>query len=177
MREVGVADRRDLGLRGGRCPRTSTPGRAGTHALGEWRKLGVDAGRAARHIRGRPTRRACSPRRQRRAAFLVLGNFRVIKRYNNADEPMPWRSAILPTGCAVGPFQTAWPEHEAAASLWTSARNCSCLLTARGYYSGDIDGNIGSGSREAIRNYQLAIGARPDGVETRGLLEMLETGR
>ena len=67
-------------------------------------------------------------------------------------------SATLPTGCAAaGPFATAWPEHEPPLSL-AERQKLQQLLTARGYYSGDIDGNLGSGSREAIRNYQLAIG-------------------
>ncbi|MEI9901535.1 MAG: peptidoglycan-binding domain-containing protein [Hyphomicrobium sp.] len=50
------------------------------------------------------------------------------------------------------------------------------LLTAKGYYSGDVDGDLGSGSREAITNYQLKAGLTADGVGSRALLQMLEAG-
>ncbi len=43
-----------------------------------------------------------------------------------------------------------------------------------GHYDGDIDGNIGSGSRQAIRDYQRQAGLTPDGVESRDLLKRLE---
>ena len=62
-----------------------------------------------------------------------------------------------------GPFLTAWPAHEPPLSQ-EERQKLQLLLTARGFYSGDVDGNIGSGSREAIKNYQLAIGVTPDGV-------------
>jgi len=75
-----------------------------------------------------------------------------------------------------GPFKAAWPAHEPPLSL-EERQKLQVLLTARGFYSGDADGNIGSGSRDAIKNYQLAVGLKPDGVESRGLLEMLATGR
>jgi len=109
-------------------------------------------------------------------AFLVLDNFRVIKRYNNANSYALSVGHLADRLRGFGPFQTAWPEHEAPLTL-QERQKLQLLLTARGFYTGDVDGNIGSGSREAIKNYQLAIGVRPDGVEARGLLEMLETGR
>ena len=108
------------------------------------------------------------PAGARRAGFLVLGNFRVIKRYNNAD------AYALSVGHLADRLRggEAVPDRLAGArgrrSLSPSGQKLQQLLTARGFYSGDIDGNIGSGSREAIKNYQLAIGVRPDGVETRG---------
>jgi membrane-bound lytic murein transglycosylase B len=51
------------------------------------------------------------------------------------------------------------------------------LLAARGLYEGDIDGNIGSGSRAAIMSYQETVGITADGQVSRKLLEMLESGR
>jgi membrane-bound lytic murein transglycosylase B len=46
-----------------------------------------------------------------------------------------------------------------------------------GFYSGDIDGDIGSGSRAAIRDYQRSAGLTPDGVESRDLLRRLEAAK
>ncbi|MNC97594.1 putative peptidoglycan binding domain protein [compost metagenome] len=50
------------------------------------------------------------------------------------------------------------------------------LLTARGYYSGEIDGNLGSGSRAAIQAYQEAIGLSDD-AGLQKILQLLEAGR
>jgi membrane-bound lytic murein transglycosylase B len=50
-------------------------------------------------------------------------------------------------------------------------------LTMAGYYDGAIDGDLGSGSREAIRNLQRKLGLNPDGVATRALLQRLEQGK
>ena len=40
----------------------------------------------------------------------------------------------------------------------------------------EIDGVLGSGSREAIRTYQRSNGLTADGVGTRALIDHLETG-
>jgi membrane-bound lytic murein transglycosylase B len=69
-----------------------------------------------------------------------------------------------------------WPGHEPPLSL-DERKRVQQLLTAKGYYSGDIDGDIGSGSREAIRDFQLSAGVTPDGVGNRALLRQLEAAR
>ena len=139
--------------------------KAGPHALGAWHKLGVD--RVGGKAYPRPADKASLflPAGRGGPAFLVLDNFRVIKRYNNANSYALSVGHLADRLRGFGPFQTAWPEHEAPLTL-EERQKLQLLLTARGFYSGDVDGNIGSGSREAIKNYQLAIGARPDGVET-----------
>ena len=93
-------------------------------------------------------------------AFLLLDNFRVIKRYNNANSYALAVGHLADRLRGGGPFQTAWPDARGPAHRSTSGQKLQLLLTARGFYSGDIDGNIGSGSREAIKNYQLAIGCQ-----------------
>ena len=51
------------------------------------------------------------------------------------------------------------------------------LLAQRGLYDGDIDGNIGSGSRAAIMSYQETVGMEADGQVSQKLLEMLQSGK
>ena len=47
----------------------------------------------------------------------------------------------------------------------------------RGLYDGDIDGNIGSGSRAAIMSYQETVGMEANGQVSQKLLEMLQSGK
>ena len=150
--------------------------RSGSHTLADWHKLGVE--RVGGKAFPRPDDRASLflPAGREAPVFLVLGNFQAIKHYNNANSYALAVGHLADRLRGSGPFLTAWPAHEPPLSQ-EERQKLQLLLTARGYYSGDVDGNIGSGSREAIKNYQLATGMKADGVETRGLLEMLETGR
>jgi membrane-bound lytic murein transglycosylase B len=72
-----------------------------------------------------------------------------------------------------GPFIGQWPEHEKPFSIEEGER-LQAYLTTAGYYSGPIDGDLGSGSRQAIRDFQRKLGMNPDGVATRDLLRRLE---
>ena len=50
-------------------------------------------------------------------------------------------------------------------------------LAELGYYDGEIDGDIGSGSRAAIQQYQRLAGLKVDGVDDRDLLQRIEKAR
>src|SRR5690606_32561765 len=109
-------------------------------------------------------------------AFLLLKNFRVIKRYNNSNSYALAIGHLADRIRGGGPFAAAWPQHEKVLSE-EEAQLIQAYLTTAGFYDGPIDGNIGSGSREAIRNFQRKIGLNPDGVATRDLLQRLEKGQ
>jgi membrane-bound lytic murein transglycosylase B len=144
--------------------------------LGEWQKLGVT--RAGGQDFPRPSDRATlfMPAGRNAPVFLLLGNFSVIKRYNNADSYALAVGHLADRLRGGGPFRVEWPGHEPPLSL-DERKRVQQLLTAKGYYSGDIDGDIGSGSREAIRDFQLSAGVTPDGVGNRALLRQLEAAR
>jgi membrane-bound lytic murein transglycosylase B len=150
--------------------------KGGTRSLGAWQKLGV--ARVGGQAFPRPADKASlyRPAGANGPSFLLLANFRVIMRYNNATSYALAVGHLSDRLRGYGAFQTAWPEHEKPLSLEEGQR-LQQLLTGRGYYSGDIDGDIGSGSREAIKNYQLAVGLTPDGVASRRLLQLLEARR
>jgi membrane-bound lytic murein transglycosylase B len=150
--------------------------KSGTHTLGEWHKLGVERVGGKAYPRADVRASLFLPAGREGPVFLVLGNFQAIKHYNNANSYALAVGHLADRLRGFGPFLTAWPAHEPPLSQ-EERQKLQLLLTARGFYSGDVDGNIGSGSREAIKNYQLAVGVKADGVETRGLLQMLETGR
>jgi peptidoglycan lytic transglycosylase B len=113
------------------------------------------------------------PAGARGPALLLHHNFAVIRRYNNSDryalvvsllarsfrdEPgtltKPWPSNILPLG------------RDQILELQT-------LLGRQGYDAGAPDGLFGSGTRRAVRAYQSATSATPDGFPTLELLNKL----
>jgi membrane-bound lytic murein transglycosylase B len=145
-------------------------------SLGEWQKLGVTRAGGQGFPRPGDSATLYMPAGRKAPTFLLLANFRVIKRYNNADSYALAVGHLADRLRGGGPFQVEWPGHEPPLSL-AERKRVQQILTAKGYYSGDIDGDIGSGSREAIRNFQLAVGVTPDGVGNRALLRRLEAAR
>ena len=59
----------------------------------------------------------------------------------------------------------------------SSSKRLQLALTVAGYYDGPVDGDLGSGSRDAVRSFQLSLGINADGVATRDLLQRLESPR
>ena len=158
-------------------PKGFEPGKPSTvRSLKDWAKLGL--ARVGGDGFPRPGDRASlfMPAGSKGPAFLVLANFRVIMRYNNATSYALAVGALADRLHGFGPFVTPWPPHEAPLTV-DERRKLQVLLIARGFYNGDPDGNIGSGSRDAIRTYQLKIGYTPDGVGSRSLLQALEAGK
>jgi membrane-bound lytic murein transglycosylase B len=47
------------------------------------------------------------------------------------------------------------------------------LLKKQGYYDGEIDGNLGKGSRAAIAEFQRKAGVNPDGAPSKSILLLL----
>lgn len=50
-------------------------------------------------------------------------------------------------------------------------------LKGLGLYSQDADGRIGTGTREAVRQYQLRVGMLADGYPTPALLARMRAAR
>lgn len=105
-------------------------------------------------------------------AFLVLHNFNMLKRYNSSD-----RYAL-----AVGLLSDQIAGHPAPRRDWNrpftrlsfgETQELQKRLSASGYYSGEIDGRIGAGSRDAIRALQSRLGLAPDGHPSKELLNKL----
>jgi membrane-bound lytic murein transglycosylase B len=150
--------------------------KGGEHALGWWAERGVVRVSGKDYPRKTDKATLYLPNGRNGPAFLILKNFRVLKRYNNSNSyalAVGHLSDRLEGGAAfVGP----WPEHEKPFSL-EEAKRMQLALTMAGYYSGNVDGDLGSGSREAIRSFQRKLGLNPDGVPTRALLQRLESGK
>ena len=80
-------------------------------------------------------------------AFLLLKNFRVIKRYNNANSYALAVGHLADRLRGGGPFVGQWPEHEKPLSIEEGERLQAALTTAGLLRAATIDGNLGSGSR------------------------------
>ena len=75
-----------------------------------------------------------------------------------------------------GPIQGAWPAADPLPSL-ALRQDVQRHLKRLGFYDQDIDGRLGTGTREAVRRFQLANGVHPaDGYASKPLLAADEIG-
>src|SRR5690606_31710763 len=104
--------------------------------------------------------------------FVMTKNFFVLKRYNNSDR----------YAAAVGLLADAIAGHGGLVNDWnrpfqrlsfTETQELQHRLGTLGYYSGPIDGKIGSGSRDAIKAFQQRLGVAPDGHPSKDVLQRL----
>jgi peptidoglycan lytic transglycosylase B len=144
-------------------------------SLRSWQRAGVVRPGGKGFPRPREAATLYAPAGAHGPAFLVLKNFSVIKRYNNANSYALAVGHLADRLNGYGAFQGKWPRSEEPLTDGERAK-LQELLSARGYYSGEIDGNIGSGSRAAIRAYQDAIGLSDDAGLQR-ILQLLKAGR
>lgn len=102
-------------------------------------------------------------------AFLMVKNFYVIKRYNNADK----------YALAVGHLAERIKGYDAFAKDWPRGyiplneegrKDLQVQLKKRGLYDGKIDGNIGSGSRAAIKKFQTDNAMTVNGYASKAVL-------
>ena len=105
-------------------------------------------------------------------AFMVLHNFRVIKRYNNATSYALAVGHLSDRVRGDGPFLAGWPRGDRPLSR-TEKKEMQGLLTRLGYDTQGVDGIIGPNSVRAIRGFQRAKGLTPDGYASAKFLELL----
>jgi membrane-bound lytic murein transglycosylase B len=147
----------------------------GARTLSQWRKAGIVRANGKAFPRGSDKATLFAPAGAKGPAFLVLKNFGVIKRYNNANAYALAVGHLADRLAGYDAFHGKWPWKEEPLTDSQKAK-LQELLTARGYYSGEIDGNLGSGSRAAIQAYQEAIGLSDD-AGLQKILQLLEAGR
>ena len=147
----------------------------GSRTLKQWRSLGI------RRVNGKPF-----PRPNERAnikilagskgpAFLMLKNFFVLKSYNNADKYALAVGHLADRLRGYGPFVVDWPRGYIPLNE-EERKELQARLLQLGYYDGEIDGKIGSGSRSAIKIYQKRVGLAQDGYASKKVLARLRGG-
>jgi len=105
-------------------------------------------------------------------AFLMMKNFYVLKRYNNADKYALAVGHLADRIAGSGPIIQNWPRGYIPLDDDERMEAQKHLLRL-GFYDGEIDGNIGSGSRKAILEFQKSKGMTPDGFPSRKVLDKL----
>ena len=106
-------------------------------------------------------------------AFLMLKNFYVLKRYNNADKYALAVGHLADRIRGGEGFVHPWPRGYVALNE-SQAKKLQEHLARLGFYEGDIDGNIGSGSKAAIIASQKHYGFKQNGYPSRALLLNLQ---
>ncbi len=150
--------------------------RTSERSLAAWQKLGVRRADGAAFPRPADRASLWLPNGTDGPVFLLLKNFQVLKRYNASNFYALAVGHLADRLRGDGTFVADWPAHEKPFTL-DESKKLQLLLTMHGFYAGDIDGDLGSGSRAAIRDYQRSLGLNPDGVASRGLLQRLQASK
>jgi hypothetical protein len=108
-------------------------------------------------------------------AFLAYPNFKVFIDWNSAfvySTTVAYFAARLAGAPVV--------DHSAAKTVkalsTAQMKQLQTLLNKRGFDAGDVDGKLGSGTREAVKKAQLKVGLPADSWPTAELLARLRGG-
>lgn len=106
-------------------------------------------------------------------AFLVFKNFDVIYSYNAAESYALAIAHLSDRLRGAGAFHTPWPTDDLGLSR-AERRQLQELLIQRGYDIGEVDGAIGTKTREAIKAEQTRLGMKADGRAGQKILKALK---
>ncbi|HEY8565551.1 MAG TPA: lytic murein transglycosylase [Beijerinckiaceae bacterium] len=140
-----------------------------------WQGLGV------RRMDGAPMPRSGEatlflPGGARGPAFLITTNYDVIKTYNQSDAYALGVAHLGDRLMGGGPIRGDWPTDEPMLDK-DQRVELQKRLAGLGLYQGESDGKLGSKTREAVRQFQLARGLTPDGYADRKVLGALRAAR
>ncbi|CAM5468576.1 membrane-bound lytic murein transglycosylase B [Aquamicrobium terrae] len=145
---------------------------AGTMSIAKWQALGVA------RANGKPFKNASEsaelklPGGREGPAFLVIKNFSVIKRYNNADKYAFAVGLLADEIAGYGGLVRDW-KRPFTKLTFVERQELQQRLAARGYYSGKFDGKIGEVSKAAIMSFQAQAGIAQDGHPSMEVLKWL----
>jgi membrane-bound lytic murein transglycosylase B len=142
---------------------------AGSMRIAQWRSIGLS--RASGRSFPRPDENAelKVPDGRSGPSFLVVKNFFVLKRYNNADKYALAVGLLADEIAGYGGLVRDWNRPFTKLSV-DEKRELQKHLLALGYYEGEIDGRIGTGSRAAIKAFQAGAGMAQDGHPSKEVL-------
>lgn len=144
-----------------------------TRTLAEWRKLGIirPGGRSLPQSEDSAILKVLAG--ENGPGFLMMKNFIVIKRYNNSDKYALAVGLLANWLAGQGGVEQEWPRPVDSLSI-DEKIELQQLLREKGYYEGEIDGQPGSATREAIRQFEKQAGLQVNGMPTRSVLDALK---
>ncbi|PZN59626.1 MAG: lytic murein transglycosylase [Proteobacteria bacterium] len=151
------------------------PGRkfpAGTLPISQWEAIGVKRANGKPFTNGSDRAELKVPDGREGPAFLVIKNFSVLKRYNNADRYALAVGLLADEIGGYGGLVRDWNRPFTKLSF-EEKQELQKRLAQRGLYDGKFDGKIGSGSKAAIMTFQAQMGMRQDGYPSLEVLKGL----
>jgi membrane-bound lytic murein transglycosylase B len=141
--------------------------------VAEWRALGVKTATGDDLPEAADNAGILLPAGAHGPAFLVLPNFSVILKYNNATSYALAVALLADRMAGAPPVRQAWPRYERSLSRAERIQFQTDLVRL-GFDAGAADGVLGRKTRAALRQYQKANGLAVDGFPTATLLTMLD---
>ena len=141
--------------------------------VSQWEALGVTDPHGTALPRNDAIASIYLPAGARGPAFLLLDNFRILLKYNNADA---YALAVALLGDRIAghpPLWASWPRDERPLSRDERVRFQSDL-TSLGFDTGKADGVLGRRTRASLREYQMRHGYAADGFPTAAMLALLD---
>lgn len=145
---------------------------SGSMSVAKWQALGLTrvSGKAFPHSSDRAELKL--PGGRSGPAFLVVKNFSVIKRYNNADKYAFAVGLLADEIAGYGGLVNDW-NRPFTKLTFVEKQELQQRLSDHGYYTGKFDGKIGEGSKAAIMSFQGKAGLTQDGHPSMEVLNWL----
>ncbi len=144
--------------------------------LAEWANFGITRPNGRPFPRPSDAARLIVPAGANGPAFLMINNFYVIKRYNNATAYALAVGHLADRLMGFGPIQQSWPTDEQPLAR-SERKELQQLLADMGFLRGEIDGIIGPQTQAAVREFQRSRDLVPDGFATKRLLEEMRSAQ
>ncbi len=143
-----------------------------TKTLAEWQALGFTRPGGKKFPRQDERAELKILAGEKGPGFLMVKNFFVIKKYNNSDYYALAVGLLADRLAGWDGMVQPWPKPAGSLSF-DEKFEIQRLLKNKGFYDGEIDGRLGKGSRQAIRNFQKSSGLPVDGEPTATVLQAL----
>lgn len=144
----------------------------GSKSLSQWQALGVTRANGKPFRNGSDKATLKVPDGRGGPAFLMIRNFSVIKRYNNADKYALAVGLLADEIAGYGGLVQDW-KRPFTKLTFEERQELQQRLSEHGYYDGKFDGKIGDGSKAAIQAFQAKAGLTQDGYPSMEVLKWL----
>lgn len=151
---------------------SSGAGRRNKEPMAHWAQRGVTRADGSPLPAEGPQAGLLLPAGEGGPAFLVTHNFDALYSYNAAESYALAIAHLSDRLRGEGPFIAQWPTDDAGLSR-AERRELQTLLIGRGYDIGEVDGMIGSRTREALEAVKVELGIEPDGRAGQKVLRAL----